>query len=115
MHIRRVSNEQALFPADQAVSLSKPLHARTPFEQLGLFSPVFVIGGLMGRIFGEVALWLDRYFTHVNINFKVRVAFERMFSGNFAYLELSPRTHPSVLSLMALSVGPRINSSPFDI
>ena len=38
--------------------------------QVGLFSPIFVIGGLMGRIFGEIANWMDRY-DRVNINFQV--------------------------------------------
>ena len=39
-------------------------------RQVGLFSPVFIIGGLMGRIFGELALWMD-----IDIQFKVRMAF----------------------------------------
>ena len=39
--------------------------------QVGLFSPVFVIGGLMGRNFGEIARWADKYVDAVNINFQV--------------------------------------------
>eukprot|EP00752_Nemacystus_decipiens_P008716 g7778.t1 len=37
---------------------------------VGLFSPVFVIGGLMGRIFGEIADWMDRRMDSVTINFQ---------------------------------------------
>lgn len=41
-------------------------------NQLGLFSPVFIIGGLIGRVFGEMAHWADKYIDNVNINFKVQ-------------------------------------------
>ncbi|CBN77014.1 conserved unknown protein [Ectocarpus siliculosus] len=37
---------------------------------VGLFSPIFVIGGLMGRIFGEIANWVDHCLDSVNINFQ---------------------------------------------
>ncbi|CAN0510326.1 unnamed protein product, partial [Ectocarpus sp. 12 AP-2014] len=37
---------------------------------VGLFSPIFVIGGLMGRIFGEIANWLDHCVDSVNIKFQ---------------------------------------------
>eukprot|EP00904_Undaria_pinnatifida_P006780 jgi/Undpi1/3231/HiC_scaffold_15.g06605.m1 len=37
---------------------------------VGLFSPVFVIGGVMGRNFGELARWVDQYVDAVNINFQ---------------------------------------------
>lgn len=40
-------------------------------QQVGLFSPVFVIGGLMGRIFGELARWIDPFFVQFDINFEV--------------------------------------------
>lgn len=41
-------------------------------RQVGLFSPIFVIGGLMGRIFGEMARWMNQYVASVQINFQVR-------------------------------------------
>lgn len=42
-------------------------YVTTTRRQVGLFSPVFIIGGLMGRIFGELALWMD-----IDIQFKVK-------------------------------------------
>ena len=42
--------------------------------QLGLFSPVFIIGGLIGRVFGEAAHWMDKDIDSFDINFKVLYA-----------------------------------------
>ncbi|CAN0416829.1 unnamed protein product, partial [Discosporangium mesarthrocarpum] len=37
---------------------------------VGLFSPMFVIGGIVGRIFGEWLKWMDEHYIFLNIYFQ---------------------------------------------
>lgn len=38
---------------------------------VGLFSPIFIIGGVMGRIFGELVRYVDQEYHIIDINFQV--------------------------------------------